>query len=74
MSRPRLLSHRDFADWCNGSTTGFEPVNAGSIPASATKIGKCRMQDVSYPLVFIAGVIAGVLLLDVIYFMTYIFV
>ena len=32
------------------------------------------MQDVSYPLVFIAGVIAGVLLLDVIYFMTYIFV
>lgn len=29
------------------------------------------MNDVSYPLVFAAGVFAGILLLDVIYFLIY---
>ena len=31
------------ADWCNGSTAGFEPAGAGSIPAFATNEGVNQM-------------------------------
>ena len=49
ISRSRQVVHKNetrvgfscdllyIADWCNGSTTGFEPVGVGSKPSSAAK-------------------------------------